>query len=56
MGKISSAGVLQLRATGAMSRDKSLRRSAQDDEFVGVLAKNILKMTVFVGVLRKNIL
>jgi hypothetical protein len=36
MGKISTAGVLRLRATSAVSRDKSVRRSAQDDDFVGV--------------------
>ena len=31
MGKISGAEVLRLRATRAVSRDKSVRRSAQDD-------------------------
>jgi hypothetical protein len=41
MGKISTVGVLRLRATSAVSRDKSVRRSAQDDDFVGVLTKNI---------------
>jgi hypothetical protein len=39
MGKISPLGVLRLRATIAVSRDKSVRRSAQDDDFVGVLTK-----------------
>jgi hypothetical protein len=34
MGKISTAGVLRLRAASAMSHDKSVRRSAQDDDFV----------------------
>jgi predicted GIY-YIG superfamily endonuclease len=34
MGKISTAGVLRLRATSAVSRDKFVRRSAQDDDFV----------------------
>jgi hypothetical protein len=34
MGKISIAGVLRLRATSAVSRDKSVRRFAQDDDFV----------------------
>jgi hypothetical protein len=43
MGKISTAGVLRLRATSAVSRDKSVRRSAQDDDFVEVSTKNILK-------------
>jgi hypothetical protein len=42
MSKINTAELLRLRATSAASRDKSLRRSAQDDGFVGVLAKNIL--------------
>jgi hypothetical protein len=36
-GKVSTAEVLRLRATSAVSRDKSVRRSAQDDDFVGVL-------------------
>jgi hypothetical protein len=40
--KMSTAGVLRLRATSAVSRDKSVRRSAQDDDFVGVLTKNSL--------------
>jgi hypothetical protein len=42
MGKISPPEVLRLRATSAVSRDQSVRRSAQDDDFVGVLTKNIL--------------
>jgi hypothetical protein len=32
MGKISTAEVLRLRAANAVSRDPSVRRSAQDDE------------------------
>src|SRR5271154_1060785 len=44
MGKISTAEVLRLRATGAVSRDKSVRRSAQDDGFVGGLQYNWLDM------------
>jgi hypothetical protein len=35
MGKISSAEVLRLRATSAVSRNQSVRRSAQDDDSVG---------------------
>ena len=35
MGKVSTAEVLRLRATSAVSRDPSVRRSAQDDESVG---------------------
>jgi hypothetical protein len=49
MGKISSAGVLRLRATSAVSRDKSVRRSAQDDVFVGILKKNILNKLALMG-------
>jgi len=41
MGKIITLGVLRLRATKRCSRDESVRRSAQDDDFVGVLKKNI---------------
>ena len=32
---MGSAEVLRLRAPGTVSRDKSVRRSAQDDAFVG---------------------
>ena len=35
MGRLNAAEVLRLRATRAVSRDKSVRRSAQDDDFVG---------------------
>jgi hypothetical protein len=35
MGKLSIAEVLRLRATSAVSRDKSASRSAQDDDLVG---------------------
>src|ERR1700722_8563913 len=45
MGKISTAGVLRLRATNAVSRDKSVRRFAQDDDSVGVLTKNTVNQT-----------
>jgi len=41
LGEISTLGVLRLRAISTGSRDKSVRRSAQDDVFVGVLKKNI---------------
>src|ERR1700674_1351288 len=44
MGKLSTAEVLRLRATSAVSRDQSVRRSAQDDDFVGVLTKNKLAL------------
>jgi hypothetical protein len=37
MGKISTAEVLRLRATSVVSRDKFVRRFAQDDGFVGGL-------------------
>jgi hypothetical protein len=36
MGTISTAGVLRLRAASAVSPDKSVRRCAQDDDFVEV--------------------
>src|ERR1700722_19078952 len=39
IGKTSPAGVLRLRASSAVSRGKAVRRSAQDDDFVGVLRK-----------------
>ena len=39
MGKISTAEVLRLRATSAVSRDKSVRRFAQDDDSVGELTE-----------------
>jgi hypothetical protein len=42
MVRISIAEVLRLRATGAVLRKKSVRRSAQDDESVTILKKNIL--------------
>jgi hypothetical protein len=45
MGKISTAEVLRLRATSAVSRNQSVRRSAQDDDSVGVLTENILKLS-----------
>jgi hypothetical protein len=38
---MSPAGVLRLRAISAVSRDKSVMRSAQDDDFVGGSAKEI---------------
>jgi hypothetical protein len=49
MGKISTAEVLRLRATSALSRDKSVRRSAQDDDLVEVLTKNTLNELALMG-------
>jgi len=49
MGKKSTVGVLRLRATSAVSRGKSVRRSAQDDDFVGVLTKNIQDRLTLIG-------
>ena len=49
MGKISTLGVLRLRATSAVARDKSVRRCAQDDDFVGVLKKNIPNKLALMG-------
>jgi hypothetical protein len=42
MGKISTAVVLRLRATRAVSRDQSVRRCAQDDDSVGELTNGDL--------------
>jgi hypothetical protein len=47
--KIRTAGVLRLRATTAVSRDKSIRRSAQDDDFVGGVRKNIPDKLALMG-------
>ena len=49
MGNLSTAEVLRLRATSAVSRDQSVRRSAQDDDFVGVLTKNIPDKLALMG-------
>jgi hypothetical protein len=49
MGKISILGVLRLRAISAVSRDKSVTRSAQDDDFVGVLTRNIQNKLALMG-------
>jgi hypothetical protein len=49
MGKISTFGVLRLRATKAVPRDRSVWRSAQDDGFVGVLKKNIPNKLALLG-------
>jgi hypothetical protein len=49
MGKMSTAEVLRLRATSAVSRDKSVRRSAQDDDSVVVSPKNIPNKLAPVG-------
>jgi hypothetical protein len=40
IGKLSTAEVLRLRATRAVSPDPSVRRSAQDDDFVAGLEYN----------------
>jgi hypothetical protein len=57
MGKIGTAGVPSATfGTGsstprhsAVSRDKPVRRSAQDDDFVGVSTKNILNKLELMG-------
>jgi hypothetical protein len=41
MRKISTVEVLRLRAKSDVASDESVRRSAQDDDFVGVLTKTI---------------
>ena len=45
MSKRSILGVLRLRAS-ALSRDRSVRRSAQDDDFAGVSKKNTRKLAL----------
>jgi hypothetical protein len=42
-GELSTAKVLRLRATRAVSPDRSVRRAAQDDDSVGVVTKNALR-------------
>ena len=49
MGKISTAEVLRLRAISTVSRDQSVRRSAQDDDSVGVLTKKALNKLALMG-------
>jgi hypothetical protein len=49
MGTISTAGVLRLRAISVVTHDKSVRRSAQDDDFVGVSMKNTLNKLALMG-------
>jgi hypothetical protein len=49
MDMISTAGVLRLRATKRCSREKFVRRSAQDDDFVEVLKKNTPNKLEFMG-------
>jgi len=48
-GQESILGVLRLRATSAVPLDKSVRRSAQDDDFVGILKKNIPNKVALMG-------
>jgi hypothetical protein len=38
-GNVSAAEVLRLRATSSVSRDRCVKRSAQDDDFVGISRK-----------------
>ena len=45
MGKVSTPGVLRLRATSVVSRDKSVGAPLQDDGLGGVLTKNNLGCT-----------
>jgi hypothetical protein len=49
MGKLSTAGVLRLRAKSAVSSDRSVRRFAQDDGFVGGLKKNTSHRLTLIG-------
>jgi len=47
--RLRSGQALRLRATSAVSRGQSVRRSTQDDESVGVLTKNTLNKLAFMG-------
>jgi hypothetical protein len=41
VGKISTVGSFDSAPPSVLTRDRSVRRSAQDDVFVGVVTKNI---------------
>jgi hypothetical protein len=47
--KQAPSGSFDSAPSSAVSRDKSVPRSAQDDEFVGVLTKNIPKQVSVYG-------
>jgi hypothetical protein len=49
MGKISALEVLRLRAIKPSVWDRSAKRFAQDDVFVGVLKKNIVSKLALMG-------
>jgi hypothetical protein len=49
MGKISTAGVLRLRAIKPSVYDRSAKRFAQDDDFVGVLKEHIPNKLALMG-------
>jgi hypothetical protein len=49
MVKISALGVLRLRAVKPSVYDRSAKRFAQDDGFVGVLKKNIPNKLALMG-------
>ena len=57
--KMSIVGVLRLRAPNAVSCDESVRRFAQDDDFVGVLKKRSRRLALmgrqsWVGIEKRN--
>jgi hypothetical protein len=47
--RISVAGVLRLRALEPSVSDRSAKRFAQDDDFVGVLTENIQNKLALMG-------
>jgi hypothetical protein len=49
MGKKASSGSFDSAPSSAVSRDESVRRSAQDDVFVGVLKKHIPNKLALMG-------
>jgi hypothetical protein len=49
MGKIRPSGSFDSALSSAVSRDRSVTRSAQDDVFVGVLTKNLQNKLALMG-------
>jgi hypothetical protein len=49
MGEISTPGSFDSAPSSAVSRDKSVKRAAQDDGFVGVVMKNSQNRLTLMG-------
>ena len=54
MSKISTFGSFDSAPSSVVSRDRSVTRSAQDDDFVGVLTKNIQTKLALMGAAPSN--